>query len=85
MRTTLTLDDDVAALLERENRRAGEPMKQTINRLLRSGLKATAKPAKPRKFVVIPLDLGITPEQWAKWRGKSLQEIFDEADGPLAR
>jgi hypothetical protein len=85
VRTTLTLDDDVAALLEKENRRAKEPMKQTVNRLLRSGLAAAAQPAKSKKFVVKPFDLGITPEQWTRWEGKSLQEIFDEADGPLAR
>jgi hypothetical protein len=86
VRTTLTLDDDVAALLEKENRRANEPMKQTVNRLLRSGLADAAKPAaKPKRFVVKPLNLGTTPQQWAKWQGKSLQEIFDDADGPLAR
>lgn len=85
MRTTLTLDDDVAALLEKENRRANEPMKQTVNRLLRSGLAVESQPLTPKKFVVKPFDLGITPEQWAKWEGKSTQEIFDETDGPLAR
>jgi hypothetical protein len=35
MRTTLTLDDDVAALIEVERRRTGESMRQVVNRLLR--------------------------------------------------
>jgi hypothetical protein len=85
VRTTLTIDDDVAAQLEKENRRAGEPMKQTVNRVLRSGLAVAAKPVKPKRFVVKPLDLGTTPEWWAQWNGKSPMEILDEIEGPFAR
>jgi hypothetical protein len=85
VRTTLTIDDDVAALLEKENRRAGEPMKQTVNRVLRSGLVQAANPAKPKRFVVKPLDLGTTPEWWAQWEGKSAMRIMDEIDGPFVR
>ena len=86
MRTTLTIDDDVAALLEKENRRAGEPMKQTVNRVLRSGLVYAAHPPKPKRFVVKPLDTGLTSEQWKQWedRGMSIEDILDEAEGPMA-
>ncbi len=35
MRTTVTLDDDVAALIESERTRTGESFRTTINRLLR--------------------------------------------------
>lgn len=80
MRTTLTIDNDIAVLLERENRRAGEPMKQTVNRLLRSGLNHVNRPAKPKRFVVKPLDLGTTREQWAAWEGRKLEEILEEAE-----
>ncbi|MEX0659094.1 MAG: hypothetical protein WD080_08170 [Egibacteraceae bacterium] len=38
MRTTLTIDDDVAALVERERQRTGETLRQMTNRLLRQGL-----------------------------------------------
>ena len=85
MRTTLTIDDDVAALLQRENRRANEPMKQTVNRALRSGLALVAKPIKPRRFVVKPLDLGTTPEQWERWKNMSSQELLDDMDGGSAK
>jgi hypothetical protein len=84
VRKTLTIDDDVAALLEKENRRAGEPMKQTVNRVLRCGLLHAAKPVRPKRFAVKPFDLGITGEQWAKWSGKSIWEILEEMEGPLA-
>jgi hypothetical protein len=35
MRTMITLDDDVAALIENERVRTGEPFRQVVNRLLR--------------------------------------------------
>jgi hypothetical protein len=38
MRTTLTLDDDVAALVERLRARSGAPTKQIVNEALRRGL-----------------------------------------------
>lgn len=45
MRTTLTLDDDVAALIERERRRTGESFREVTNRLLRRGLQRPATEA----------------------------------------
>jgi hypothetical protein len=37
MRTTIALDDDVVALIERERERTGETFRATVNRLLRRG------------------------------------------------
>ena len=37
MRTTITLDDDVAALIETERARTGESFRAAVNRLLRRG------------------------------------------------
>jgi hypothetical protein len=42
MRTTLTLDDDVAALLRREQARSKKPLKQLVNEALRAGLTRAA-------------------------------------------
>ena len=58
MRTTLTLDDDVAALLKKEARKSGEPFKQVVNRFLRLGLTAP-KPAPRKRFVVKARNLGL--------------------------
>lgn len=80
MRTTITIDDDLAALLERENRRAAEPWKQTINRVLRCGVDHLNHPVKRKRFVVKPLDTGIKPEQWAAWEGKKLEEILEDGE-----
>ncbi|MCM2254756.1 MAG: hypothetical protein NDJ94_03695 [Vicinamibacteria bacterium] len=57
MRTTLTLDDDVAARLKREVRQTGEPLKTVVNRVLRQGF--VTSPREPReRFVVAARDLG---------------------------
>lgn len=80
MRTTLTLDADVAALLEKENRRTGEPMKHTVNRILRSGLLETNSPARRKRFTVQTVDTGIRPEQWSEWQQRKLEDILEEAE-----
>jgi hypothetical protein len=38
MRTRLTVDDDVAATLKAESRRAGRPFRDIVNETLRRGL-----------------------------------------------
>jgi hypothetical protein len=49
VRTTLTLDDDVAQLLERVRKRRGETLKQLVNEALRAGLAQLEAPRTPRK------------------------------------
>ncbi|HEY7206678.1 MAG TPA: ribbon-helix-helix protein, CopG family [Gaiellaceae bacterium] len=39
MRTTVTLDDDVAALLDQERARTGESFRAVVNRLLRRSVR----------------------------------------------
>ena len=48
MRTTVTLDDDVAAIIETEKRRSGESFRTTLNRLVRRGAAADRRQAAPR-------------------------------------
>ena len=49
MRTTLTLDDDVAKLLERVRRQRGGTLKDVINEALREGLSRLEEPRRARK------------------------------------
>jgi len=49
MRTTLTIDDDVAAELESLRRSRRASLKDLINEALRSGLREMAAPSKKRK------------------------------------
>jgi hypothetical protein len=58
VRTTLTLDDDIAALLTKEVRKSGRPFRQVVNDTLRAGLVAPQQPVR-KPFKVTPINLGI--------------------------
>jgi hypothetical protein len=47
MRTTVTLDEDVAALIESERARTGESFRVAVNRLLRRGARASPRVESP--------------------------------------
>jgi Ribbon-helix-helix protein, copG family len=53
MRTTVTLDDDVAALIESERARTGESFREAINRLLRRAARQASSGAAP-ELPVLP-------------------------------
>ncbi len=53
MRTTLTLDDDLARELRDEARRTGRSFKEVVNEAVRRGLSAGPEPGRrPRRFRV---------------------------------
>jgi hypothetical protein len=83
VRTTLTIDDDLAKLVEQEVRRSGESYKSAVNRLLRLGLTASAKPRAEKPFVVEPLPLGVG-EMLDRHNGK-VSALLDELEGPHRR
>jgi hypothetical protein len=58
VRTTLTLDDDVATKLRAESRRAGRPFRDIVNETLRRGLAAQPRGAQRQGFKVMARDLG---------------------------
>lgn len=59
MRTTLTLEDDVAELLRRLLRTRKRSLKSLVNEVLRAGLREAAAPRKGRKEVrTKAVDLG---------------------------
>ena len=63
MRTTLTLDDDLAAELNRTARLSGRSFKEVVNAVIRQGLSAGDHPpaAEDRPFVVQPQSCGLRP------------------------
>lgn len=82
MRTTLTLDEDVAAKLKAEARRTGRAFRDVVNEALRRGL-ASRRAGGPREaFKVETRDLGnLRP-------GLSLDnvaELIEQIEGSLHR
>jgi hypothetical protein len=63
MRTTLTLDDDLAAELDRVARRSGRSFKEVVNETIRRGLSVGAVPSTPEQpaFQVEPEPCGFQP------------------------
>ncbi len=78
MRTTVTLDDDVAAQLDREMRRSGKSFKRAINEGLREGLARRREVAAAPPFVVEARALGIFPGL----DYSNVGELIEAAEGP---
>ncbi len=57
MRTTLTLDDDVAARLQAESRRSRRPFKTVVNEYLRAAIAQRKVVRDAAPFRVRPVDL----------------------------
>jgi hypothetical protein len=58
MRTTLTIDDDVAVQLERLRRERDVSLKVVVNDALRRGLRAEASPQSRKPFLMKTFDGG---------------------------
>ncbi|HVF07862.1 MAG TPA: ribbon-helix-helix protein, CopG family, partial [Actinomycetota bacterium] len=56
-RTTLTLEDDVAARLREEARRQGRSLREVVNEALRAGLERREDDISP--YQVHPRDMGV--------------------------
>jgi hypothetical protein len=82
MRTTLTLDEDVAAKLKAEARRTGRPFREIVNETLRRGLASRRVAGRREPFKAVVRDLGeLRP-------GLSLDnigELIEQVEGPLHR
>lgn len=61
MRTTLTIDPDVAERLRQETRRSGKGLKAVVNEALRHGLGLEGKPRRAPRFAVKGHSFGFKP------------------------
>jgi hypothetical protein len=80
VRTTLSLDDDVASLLEKESRRSGVSFKEVINRVLRLGLMAANRPER-KAFAVKPRKLGLP----SAVTYDNVEQFVEQMEGPEHR
>ena len=58
MRTTLTLDDELARRLKRRALETGRPFKEVVNETLRAGLEQTASAPTRRPYRLQPAAMG---------------------------
>ncbi len=82
MRTTLTLDDDVATRLQAEARRSGRPFKSVVNEYLRAGLAQRRALKSVAPFRIEPKNLG-GPLPGLSY--DNIGALLDTVDGPRSR
>jgi hypothetical protein len=76
MRTTVTLDDDVAAAVKRLRRESGVGVSEALNGLARAGLTVKGKrPAFRQRVASIRLKVDVT----------NVAEALEQLDGPAGR
>lgn len=82
MRTTLTLDDDVAAKLKSLSRRTGRAFREVVNEALRRGLAKAPEPQARESFVVLARDLGRRRPGLSM---DNIADLLDQVEGPMHR
>jgi Arc/MetJ family transcription regulator len=82
MRTTLTLDDDVAAKVRAMMRRTGKSFKATVNELLREALAPRRAPQRHEPFRVEARDLGALKPGLTL---DNVAELLEQVEGPRHR
>jgi hypothetical protein len=78
MRTTLSLDDDVAAQLESWRAKQDLSFKDAVNSALRRGLADLTRPKKHKPFRTKPIDMGNC--RFANL--DNVWDVLDEAEQP---
>lgn len=77
MRTTLTIDDDLAGALQKRAKQGGQSFKSVVNDLLRAGIAASADPPMPRpRIQVRSRPLGMRPG----YKPDKLNHLADELE-----
>lgn len=79
MRTTVTLDDDVAAALESMRREGGLGLSEALNELVRIGLTARERAQRPRRFRQRTRNLGLRVDV------TNVERALEYLDGPAHR
>ena len=78
MRTTLTIEDDVAYGLKRiQESQPRKPFKQLVNEILRRGLETKTNIGEKKRFRVEALDLGLRKDL----NFDNIEEVLDILDG----
>ena len=82
MRTTLTLDEDVAAKLQSESRHSGRSFREVVNETLRRGLAQRTAPPTAAPFRVVVRDLGDLCPGFAL---DNVSDLLEQIEGPAHR
>lgn len=79
MRTTITLDDDVAAKLQAKARKSGRPFKEVVNDAIRTGLQLDRTARQIPPFTIEPRQLLRLKDGF---NYDKPEDVFDRLDSP---
>jgi hypothetical protein len=83
VRTTLTLDDDVARRIKAEVRPSGKPFRSVVNDVLRLGFASRQEGGEPAApFVIEARDLGVLRPGLGL---DNVGDLLESVEGPLHR
>ena len=82
MRTTLTLDDDLAERLNAEAHRTRRPFRAVVNEAIRAGLASRRSARSTQPFRVVTRDLG---ELRPGLRLDNIADLLEQVEGPRYR
>ena len=84
MRTTLTIDEDLAIQIEERRKSDGHSLKEVINALLREGLRADPQAAAPRPYrtrtFALRLRSGVDPMKFNQLADELETEAYRERE-----
>lgn len=83
MRTTLTLDDELAAALKSKAEQMGLPFKTVVNSVVRLGLEAELAPPPARIYHLEPASLGESRTEYDLDKALQLADAIEDSE--LAR
>lgn len=81
MRTTLTLDEDVAQKTKELALKLKKPFKVVLNEALRRGLDQVEKPQKSHRYRTVPHEMGLREG----YSLDNIQELISQAEGEDSR
>ena len=81
MRTTLSIDNDVLERARSVAAKLGTPFKTVVNEALRAGLDHVEQPAKKRRYVTTPHQMGLRPGR----NIDNIQELLSQIEGEDSR
>ena len=79
MRTTLTIDDDLARILKRQARELGVPFREAVNGAIRAGLGEDVKARRGTAPKTVPHSFGFRPGIDLDKLGQLVDELGAEA------
>lgn len=85
MRTTLTIDDDLAGLLKQRAREQGIPFKEAVNRTIRAGLGEARKARRGGAPKTVPHSFGFRPGVDLDKLGQLADELEAESFAAAAK